>query len=341
MRSSQFRSSQLRADCAERDGHWRGRQRVPMTLEPVSGTNLRSGRRASHLRLFRFRPIPRLGDSSGAMTTKHNHRLRDQAIRGATRVVETTQRALLSKTSPLKAEPSEASPDRGGHGDLQEQLLRFEGAYSSRLMAAFRPLTRVGPPDVRLQAMTDQLAYLSAALDIATGGSPVLDLLDMVTLVALGRDAMASYWKANAEPDRARDIEAAFDASLEDIRAVVRGALPPTWRRSCSPSSTNGRRNIRTNGRSSSSVCRITRRPSLRRAMRSRRGPRGSSPSSDASQAPPTTPSCSAAGRSSPPNGFRFSSGCRCSSPQRTLCRGLSGPWPRPPVTRFLACRAR
>jgi hypothetical protein len=161
------------------------------------------------------------------MTTKHHHPFRDQAIRGAARVVETTQRALLSKTSSPEAEPGEAPPDREDQGDLQEQLLRFEGSYSSRLMAAFRPLTRVGPPDVRLQAMTDQLAYLSAALDIATGGSPVLDLLDMVTLVALGRDAMASYWKANAEPDRARDIQAAFDASLEDIRAVARSTLPP------------------------------------------------------------------------------------------------------------------
>jgi hypothetical protein len=161
------------------------------------------------------------------MIPKHNHRFRDRAIRGAARVVETTQRALLSKTSSPEAEPGEAPPDREDQGDLQEQLLRFEGSYSSRLMAAFRPLTRVGPPDVRLQAMTDQLAYLSAALDIATGGSPVLDLLDMVTLVALGRDAMASYWKANAEPDRARDIQAAFDASLEDIRAVARSTLPP------------------------------------------------------------------------------------------------------------------
>lgn len=160
------------------------------------------------------------------MTTKHNQRLRDHAIRGAARVVETTQRALLSRTSPPEAEPGEPSPGRDGHGDLQEQLLRFEGSYSSRLMAAFRPLTRAGPPDARLQAMTDQLAYLSAALDIATGGSPVLDLLDMVTLVALGRDAMVSYWEANAEPDRARDVQAAFDASLEDIRVVARGALP-------------------------------------------------------------------------------------------------------------------
>jgi hypothetical protein len=93
-------------------------------------------------------------------------------------------------------------------------------------MTAFRPLTRVGLPDVRLQAMTDQLGYLSAALDIATGGSPMLDLLDMVTLVALGRDAMTSYWKANTEPDLARDIQAAFDASFEDIRAMARTALP-------------------------------------------------------------------------------------------------------------------
>jgi hypothetical protein len=160
------------------------------------------------------------------MSTNQRHRFRDQAIRGAARVLDTTQRVLVSKTSPPRAEPSEASPARDVRGDLQEQLLRFEGSFSSRLMAAFRPLTRDGEPDVRLQAMTDQLGYLSAALDIATGGSPVLDLLDMVTLVALGRDAMVSYWKANAEPDRAGDVQAAFDSSLEDIRAVARSTLP-------------------------------------------------------------------------------------------------------------------
>src|SRR5215831_8380387 len=110
------------------------------------------------------------------MITKRRHGFRDRAIRGAAHLVDTTQRALLPKASPPKAEPSEASPGRDGQGDLQEQLLRFEGSFSSRLMAAFRPLTRDDRPDVRLQAMTDQLGYLSAALDIATGGSPVLDL---------------------------------------------------------------------------------------------------------------------------------------------------------------------
>ena len=42
----------------------------------------------------------------------------------------------------------------------------------------------------------DQLAFVTSALDIAVGSAPEVDLLDMVTLVALGRDAMARRWKS-------------------------------------------------------------------------------------------------------------------------------------------------
>jgi hypothetical protein len=112
--------------------------------------------------------------------------------------------------------------------ELQEELLRFEGRFSARMAEGFQALIEgTSSSEVRLRAMNDELEYVSAALDIAVGPSPGLGLLDMVTLVALGRDAMATYWRANAAPELARPIEAAFDASLEDVRAVARTVLTP------------------------------------------------------------------------------------------------------------------
>jgi hypothetical protein len=111
--------------------------------------------------------------------------------------------------------------------DLQEQLLRFDGRFTSRMTAAFQPLAQAEDPGLRAQAMNDELAYISAALDIAIGPSPALNLLDMVTLVALGRDAMSTSWRAKTTPEVARGIESAFDSALEDVRAMASTVLAP------------------------------------------------------------------------------------------------------------------
>jgi hypothetical protein len=138
---------------------------------------------------------------------------------------------LSDERSPRTELSSESSPrtdvpqGRDDEGVLQEQLLRFEGRFSARVTAAFRPLMRAERPEVRVQAVTDALAYLSAALDIAISPCSELSLLDMVTLVALGKDAMRARWSASADPERVRDIETAFASCLEDIREVDRTVL--------------------------------------------------------------------------------------------------------------------
>jgi hypothetical protein len=106
--------------------------------------------------------------------------------------------------------------------------MRFEGRFSSRISSALRPLAKEGPtPEIRVRAMMDELRQLSAALDIAVGTTPEVDLLDMVTMVALGRDLLGAYWKAHAPPERARVVQEAFDTSLEDILAVARAVITP------------------------------------------------------------------------------------------------------------------
>ncbi len=117
------------------------------------------------------------------------------------------------------------SRDGPTRDELQDDLMRFEGRFASRMTAGFRPLTESPSADVRLRGARDELAFMSAALDIAVGSSPEVDLLDMVTLVALGRDAMARRWSVEVCGDAAHTLADAFQASFDDISAIASGVL--------------------------------------------------------------------------------------------------------------------
>jgi len=115
--------------------------------------------------------------------------------------------------------------DKSGGLALQDDLMRFEGRFSSRLAAAFEPLIASSDRSASRRAAGDELDFVSAALDIAVGAAPEVDLLDMVTLVALGRDAMAHRWSVDVHGDSGRRVIEAFEASLADISGIARTAI--------------------------------------------------------------------------------------------------------------------
>jgi hypothetical protein len=117
------------------------------------------------------------------------------------------------------------SRDGPTRGELQDDLMRFEGRFSSRLVTAFAPLVESPDPAIRLRASRDELGFISSALDIAVGSSPEVDLLDMVTLVALGLDAMSRRWNLDACGESAHAVAEAFRASVQDISAVASAAI--------------------------------------------------------------------------------------------------------------------
>lgn len=110
-------------------------------------------------------------------------------------------------------------------GELQDDLMRFEGRFASRMVGAFDPIIESSNASMRLQAARDQLAFVTSALDIAVGSAPEVDLLDMLTLVALGRDAMARRWNPDTCGEVALGVADAFRASLDDISAVASGVI--------------------------------------------------------------------------------------------------------------------
>jgi hypothetical protein len=111
-------------------------------------------------------------------------------------------------------------------GELQDDLMRFESRFAARMMAAFAPIIESSDLVMRMHAGRDQLAFITSALDIAVGSAPEVDLLDMVTLVALGRDAMARRWSPETCGDRARGVAEAFRVSMDDITTVAARVIP-------------------------------------------------------------------------------------------------------------------
>lgn len=109
--------------------------------------------------------------------------------------------------------------------ELQDDLMRFEGRFSARLASAFEPLIESENPILSVRAAQDQLSFMSSALDIAVGSSPEVDLLDMVTLVALGREAMGRRWKDDVYGPATRHVADAFRTSFEDISAIARTVI--------------------------------------------------------------------------------------------------------------------
>jgi hypothetical protein len=114
-----------------------------------------------------------------------------------------------------------AGPEGPNRAELQDDLMRFEGRFAARLVTAFRPLIESSDAASRLRAARDELAFMSSALDIAVGSAPEVDLLDMYTLVSLGRDAMARRWDVATWGESAHRVADAFRASAEDISAIA------------------------------------------------------------------------------------------------------------------------
>jgi len=103
--------------------------------------------------------------------------------------------------------------------------MRFEGRFTARLVAAFAPLVESDELKVRLRAGEDELRFLSSAVDIAASAHPEANLVDMVALVALGRDAMAQRWDVAAHGDSSRAIGRCFEKSIDDISTLARSMV--------------------------------------------------------------------------------------------------------------------
>ena len=110
-------------------------------------------------------------------------------------------------------------------GELQEDLQRFQGRFTSRLADASAPLVASSDPTVRRKALDLQLRFASSALDIALGPDTDANLLDMVTFVELSRLLLDDYWDAKVFRGQTADMADALKRSSDDVWQVARKVL--------------------------------------------------------------------------------------------------------------------
>jgi hypothetical protein len=111
--------------------------------------------------------------------------------------------------------------------ELQEDLQRFTGQFINLVGQA--AATSVDTKDIaaRDAALRRALVYDSAALDIATGPLPEVNLLDMVVFISLSRSSIDRYWVPKVFGERGAPLSAAFAQSERDVWQIAAKVMTP------------------------------------------------------------------------------------------------------------------
>lgn len=111
---------------------------------------------------------------------------------------------------------------------MQSEVMRFADVYSVMMAQGLDDFAAaVNTPEARLQALNRKVNQASAAISIATGPSPIVNLMDMVVLVTLARMVQEDYWVGQVYGDKARPLLAILKKQEENVWRLAAQHLPP------------------------------------------------------------------------------------------------------------------
>ncbi len=138
---------------------------------------------------------------------------------------------LLSKTASFpsrvfgggkKGEDPAAAARR-----VQAGVMRFVDTFNARMALATNQFAeQVGTPEARIQALTWRVIYMTAALTVATGTNPNANMLDMLTLVSLGKIVHEDYWMPEVWGESDQAIVDAFTALESEVWEIAEQSFP-------------------------------------------------------------------------------------------------------------------
>jgi hypothetical protein len=108
---------------------------------------------------------------------------------------------------------------------LEDEILRFEGYFSSLISNSFRPLGQSLSKSFRQQASGLELGYISNSLDVALGSIPEKNLLDMIVFVALIEDVYRDYWLPQVFKDEGIPVMKALEQSSKVLDGIASAYL--------------------------------------------------------------------------------------------------------------------
>jgi hypothetical protein len=105
--------------------------------------------------------------------------------------------------------------------ELQQDLQRYAAQFAETVTQAMEELER--SPDQRIsdEALRRNLAYASAAIDIATGPFPEVNLLDMIVFVRLSRSAADRYWVPEVYGEAGTRLVDAFQRVEQELWRIA------------------------------------------------------------------------------------------------------------------------
>lgn len=111
--------------------------------------------------------------------------------------------------------------------ELQQDLQRFTGQFTDLITQAAS--TAFDPQDSKQQqtALRQVLVWDSAAIDIATGPLPDVNLLDMLVFIGLSRWTLEKHWVPNVFGERGAPLAAAFERAERNIWQISAKVMTP------------------------------------------------------------------------------------------------------------------
>ena len=104
--------------------------------------------------------------------------------------------------------------------ELTQELQRFTTRFTDRIAQAVEVLEHSPSARVRDEALRKTLAYMSSAIEIATGPYAEINLLDMTVFIHLCRTVLDNHWIPTLYGEAGADLADAFakaDAEIAEI----------------------------------------------------------------------------------------------------------------------------
>ena len=111
--------------------------------------------------------------------------------------------------------------------ELQHELRRFTSSFVERVTQAAENLQRSPRSEVREDALRSNLLYTSSAMEIATGPSASVNLLDMYVFLHLCRRVLEDHWIPTLYRESGAELDIAFTRAEHELAELAVRALGP------------------------------------------------------------------------------------------------------------------
>jgi hypothetical protein len=141
--------------------------------------------------------------------------------------------AVTSFASAPPSEPLSQESEKRKSGfvlsqaQLQDELLRYEGRFTTQVNDAISDLAASNDPKIRAAALLFFLRSAAGALDIVVSPVPESNLLDMVAFVELTLETVRDHWVPCVFKESGKKLEVALEQTRQDVWQLAARILAP------------------------------------------------------------------------------------------------------------------